>query len=245
MHGYALGWWGALGKLSTEEVERMVQAFRGVEALERAGIAEDMWRIRHQTFIEEQKWPLPSRNGMERDCYDDDGAIYLVSFDQQGKIKGGARLLQTTTPFLLEEVFPHLVQDPALLPKGPTVVEFTRYFIRSDLTRSREVLRTAGEIFCSIFEYCLDEGIDTMLAVVDMRIMPQAYEMGWQPKCLGLPAFFGGGPDAVGGGSATGIRVDITEEALRSTAHRRRVSLPALTDRPLPYLPPSPDISIN
>ena len=206
----------------------MVQVFRGTQALERAGYAEEMWRLRYKTFIEEQKWPLPSFRGLERDCYDDESAIYLTSFDTDNRIKASARLIPTSTPFLMEEVFSYLVNDISALPKGPTVVEFTRYFIRSDLARSRDVIRTAGGIFCSIFEYCLNEGIDTMLAVVDTRILPQAYEMGWNPAPLGTPGEFGGGPDAIGGGVAVAIKVDITEAALRSTANLRRISLPAL-----------------
>jgi acyl-homoserine lactone synthase len=225
----------------------MVHVFRGVENLKRHGLAEEMWRVRYDTFIEELKWPLPSRNKQERDCYDDDGATYLVSFDESNRIKASARLIPTTTPFLMEEIFPHLVESPRDLPRGPTTIEFTRYFIRSDLMRSRGVIRTAGEIFCSIFEYCLNEGIDTMLAVVDTKILPQAYEMGWQPTPLGIPGDFGGGPNALGGGTAVAIKVDINESALRSTAHARRVSLPTLThgeNVPAPR-PISPAITLN
>ena len=223
----------------------MVQVYRGVKELERAGCAEEMWRVRYRTFVEEMKWPLPSRNGMERDCYDDDAAVYLVSRDDDRRIKASARLIPTTTPFLMDDIFAHLVNDPRALPRGPTVIEFTRYFIRSDVSRSRDVIRTAGEIFCGIFEFCLNEGVDTMLAVVDTRILPQAYEMGWSPTPLGMPCDFGGGPDAVGGGSALAIKVDITEKALRSTAHLRRVSLPALIGAEQPAAPQTPAIILN
>ncbi len=225
----------------------MVHVFQGTQELKRAGLAEDMWRVRYKTFVEEQKWPLPSFNKQERDCYDDDAATYLVTLDEENKIKASARLIPTTTPFLMEEIFPHLVENPKDLPRNPTTVEFTRYFIRSEYGRSRDIIKTAGSIFCSIFEHCLNEGIDTMLAVVDTKILPQAYEMGWKPKPLGLPGDFGGGPNAEGGGTAVAIQVNITQAALEATAQLRRVALPVLTKGGASKLPAPtiPQISLN
>ncbi|MEM6627670.1 MAG: acyl-homoserine-lactone synthase [Pseudomonadota bacterium] len=207
----------------------MVHCFQGVEGLKAAGIADDMWRLRYRTFIEEQKWPLPSSKQREWDCYDDEDAVYLVSFDNDGAISASARLIPTTGDFLMRDIFAHLVSDISALPTGPSVVEFTRYFVRSDLVKSRRLIQLTGEIFCSVFEHCLDAGVDTFLAIVDIRVLPQLYELGWTIKPLGLPGAFGGGVSENGGGRAIAIQVDITTSALHSTAACRQVALPVLS----------------
>lgn len=207
----------------------MAQVFEGVKALNAAGIADSMWRIRYRTFVEEQKWALPSNQQREWDCYDDDDAAYIVKFDDDGEICAGARLIPTTNDFLMRDIFSHLVDNIPALPVGPCTVEFTRYFIRSDLVKTRRVIQLTGEIFCAVFEHCLDEGVDTFLAIVDVRILPQLYEMGWKIMPLGMPGEFGGGTTAIGGGSAIAIQVAVSEEALKSTASVRKVTLPSLS----------------
>lgn len=206
----------------------MVQVFEGVSALSQYGIADAMWRVRYNTFVLEQKWPLPSNRKREWDCYDDDDAAYIVKFDEHGEICAGARLIPTTNDFLMKDIFSHLLSDEKDLPIGPCTVEFTRYFVRSDIVKTRSVIKITGEIFCAVFEHCLNEGIDTFLAVVDARIVPQLYEMGWTIKPLGTPGEFGGGKGAIGGGSAIAIQVDVSSSGLKSTAKARRVALPVL-----------------
>lgn len=206
----------------------MVQVFEGVTALNAAGIADAMWRVRYKTFIEEQNWPLPSSQKREWDSYDDDDATYIVSLDKDGEICGSARLIPTTNDFLMRDIFSHLVSDVSTLPIGPCTLEFTRYFVRSDLVRTRRVIQLTGEIICAVLEHCLDAGVDTLLIVVDVRLLPQFYEMGWKIKPLGIPSEFGGGEETLGGGRVIAIQAEVTEATLKSTAAVRKVSLPSL-----------------
>lgn len=206
----------------------MVQLYRGVSALKRAGIDKQMWRARYDIFIEMRGWNLPHRDKQERDNYDTEDAHYLVSFTDDGRIKGSARLIPTTYNHLLSDVFSHLVSPHHSIPQGSAVVEMTRYFVHPENAQQYSLTAAAGEILCAMLEYAQDEGITTIVAVTDMWCLDQVLEMNWTVRPLGLPQPYGGGPDIPGGGTAIAVAISVTDEAITNTALMRKVSLPAL-----------------
>ena len=66
---------------------------------------EDMHRLRHRVFKERLRWDVQSKNGMERDEYDDLDAIYLLAYDDNEILRGTWRLLPTTGRYMLRDVF--------------------------------------------------------------------------------------------------------------------------------------------
>ena len=81
---------------------------------------------RYKVFIDMLGWPLPVRDGMELDQFDRPDARYVVAHDEHDTVIGTARLLPTTQPYLLGEVFPHLMGDqPA--PCSEEVWELSRF----------------------------------------------------------------------------------------------------------------------
>lgn len=70
-------------------------------------IAADLGSYRYRVFVEQLGWKLPSEDEkFERDQYDRDDTVYVLGRDANGEICGCARLLPTTRPYLLQEVFP-------------------------------------------------------------------------------------------------------------------------------------------
>jgi N-acyl-L-homoserine lactone synthetase len=55
----------------------------------------NMFRARHRTFIEQNKWNLPSSNGMEFDQYDTPASRW-VAVHENGEVLAGIRLTPTT-----------------------------------------------------------------------------------------------------------------------------------------------------
>jgi acyl-homoserine lactone synthase len=206
----------------------MIKCFKGRQGLRSAGIEREYGHLRYRTFVEEQGWPLSHRNGEEWDIYDTNDATYILAFDAQDNISGGARMLPTTQSFLMEDVFDHLIDSSNSIPVGPNVVEFTRYFIRSDIVRSRHIVNSVGTLLCGVLEWSLDQGLEKLLIVTDMKLFSQFHEVGWKIRPLGLPGDFGGGLASDGGGMAIAVQVDISDEALASTAARRHIQLPTL-----------------
>lgn len=74
------------------------------------GVFQKLSRYRHKVFVEKLGWELQTPKGMELDQFDRHDTVYVVAQDERGSVNGCARLLPTTRPYLLAEVFPQLLQ---------------------------------------------------------------------------------------------------------------------------------------
>ena len=59
--------------------------------------------------MEQLGWRLQVQDGAEIDQFDRPDTVYVMVEDEAGNIAGCSRLLQTTRPYLLAEVFPQLL----------------------------------------------------------------------------------------------------------------------------------------
>jgi N-acyl-L-homoserine lactone synthetase len=85
-----------------------------------------MANYRHKVFVEQLGWQLQTYGNEELDQFDRPDTLYVVSHDEQGNIAGCARLLPTTKPYLLGEVFPQLLNGMPI-PQSPDVWELSRF----------------------------------------------------------------------------------------------------------------------
>src|SRR6185437_1946132 len=85
----------------------------------------EMFRERKRIFVDRLGWEVPVVGGeFEIDQFDTDDAIYLIASDPNGVQLGSCRLLPTTGPHLLGDVFPHLCERE--VPRGDDIWEVTR-----------------------------------------------------------------------------------------------------------------------
>lgn len=69
-------------------------------------LIDEMFRLRARIFRDRLRWDVKVVDGKERDRYDDEGPVYLICADDDGRqVKGSLRLLPTTSPTLLAEFF--------------------------------------------------------------------------------------------------------------------------------------------
>lgn len=86
----------------------------------------ELSKYRYSVFVEQLGWDLNVNDGLEVDQFDREDTVYVVARDDQGDISGCARLLPTTRPYLLGQVFPELLNGlPA--PCTPEVWELSRF----------------------------------------------------------------------------------------------------------------------
>lgn len=92
----------------------------------RQGLYSKVAHYRHRVFIEQLGWQLPTLGEGEQDQFDRSDTVYVVAQDEDGHIFGCARLLPTTGPYLLSEVFPQLLNG---LPRpcSPDIWELSRF----------------------------------------------------------------------------------------------------------------------
>jgi acyl-homoserine lactone synthase len=168
---------------------------------------EQYFYLRHEVFVGERGWArLRRSDGREVDMYDDEHAIYLLAIDQD-RVVGGQRLYPTVLPHMMSETFAHMVERS--LPQAPYIFEWTRYFV----TRERRTGRTDCRLLAAIQQFCLEEGITEVTAVVEMWWLPRWQQVGFKVRPLGLPTMIEGQP-------CIAAAIQISEDSLH---HVRRL----------------------
>lgn len=81
---------------------------------------------RYKVFVERLGWQLSTQDGIEQDQFDRSDTLYVVARNELGEVCGCARLLPTTRPYLLSEVFPQLLNGVPP-PSFPEVWELSRF----------------------------------------------------------------------------------------------------------------------
>lgn len=149
---------------------------------------QELYRLRHQIFVEERGWNgLRTPEGIEIDAYDNENAIYLLAMDAN-RVVGGQRLYPTLLPHMISEVFPHMAQQG--IPRAADVFEWTRYFV----VRERRTGRTDCRLLAAMQQFCLEEGISEVTAVVEMWWLPRWQQTGFKVRPLGIPQVIEGQP---------------------------------------------------
>src|ERR1700681_263563 len=66
------------------------------------------FRLRHEIYVKQRKWMALDRpDGLEKDQFDTDDAVYLFCIDG-GQLIGAMRALPTLMPTLMSDIFPYL-----------------------------------------------------------------------------------------------------------------------------------------
>lgn len=103
-----------------------MEIFSGVSDALPPGLVSDLARYRHQVFVQKLGWSLTCQEGLELDQFDRADTIYLAAREATGRIVGVARLLPTSRPYLLGDVFPQLMGE-APLPDTDQIWELSRF----------------------------------------------------------------------------------------------------------------------
>jgi len=93
-----------------------------------AGFYPKVANYRHRVFVERLGWQLQSFDGAEQDQFDHDHTVYVVSKNEHDEITGCARLLPTTRPYLLGDVFPQLLNGMTP-PHTSDIWELSRFAV--------------------------------------------------------------------------------------------------------------------
>lgn len=151
-------------------------------------LLREMFQLRHRVFKERMGWKVGFLSDMERDCYDLMSPVYAVAEDSSGRIDGCWRLMPTTGPYLLKDVFPSLLYDHPV-PASPLVWEASRFAV--DTTRGhgrlRGVTETTAILVAALLEFGLSFGIEKIIAVSDLRFERVLHRTGLKTQRFGQP----------------------------------------------------------
>jgi N-acyl-L-homoserine lactone synthetase len=143
-------------------------------------------RLRHECIVQRQSWEVPTIRNMEYDQYDNPAACYLVWRDWEGKAYGSSRLYPTDRPYMLEQIFPHLVTKREM-PKSAEIWEGSRFCVDASLNPQMRK-RIAQELVIGYLEFALAHGIKGIAGVMYPAYCRNIFiRNGWDIEWLGEP----------------------------------------------------------
>lgn len=149
-------------------------------------------RLRHRLFIERLRWNVPTQNGLEYDQFDTPAAKYILWLDEDGRTRGGVRLIPTTGPYMVRRLWPELISGK--LSEGPQIWEATRFGCDHDLEPALR-RRVIAELICACQEYGVAHGIQAYLGVMPLMVFRRVIvKAGCPVELLGPTRRFGHHP---------------------------------------------------
>ncbi|WP_299662932.1 acyl-homoserine-lactone synthase [uncultured Ruegeria sp.] len=142
-------------------------------------LAEGMFRDRADQFKTRLGWNVKvNKKGEERDQYDDLNPLYVIWEEADGSHGGSMRILPTTGPVMVNDIFGHLTGGSPI--RSPLIWEVTRFC----LSRSASA-HTAGAIMLSGGEVMEGFGLTHIAGVFDARMIRIYRMIGSSPVVLG------------------------------------------------------------
>lgn len=162
----------------------MVQIVTSLNRAQCEPLVRDMHYDRKRVFVDWLKWNVPVVEGRyEMDQFDGEDAIYLIESDRRtGKHLASLRLLPSTRPHLLKNVFPGLCDGD--VPVGEEVFELTRFCVTPDVDKAT-ALKLMNHMWVAAVEYALLFGVERYSCVSHRQLLHVMLNSGWDVVPLG------------------------------------------------------------
>jgi len=144
---------------------------------------DEFLRRRHDIFVGQKRWRPPSPDGRELDQFDTPAATYILGIED-GRVVTSARLIPTSEPHLVSEVFPHMCEAHDV-PRRPDWAEWTRTFVVPE-KRSTGLRGTLTELCCAVMEFALEEGLGAVGGIQETYFLPHHRALRWQVTLMGV-----------------------------------------------------------
>lgn len=142
-----------------------------------------MFEDRRLLFVDTMGWNVTVSHGrFEIDQFDGPDAIYIADLGDGGHHRGSMRLLPSTRPHILGDLFAALCDG--VVPRAPDIFEITRLCLPSRLGAEQR-LRVRNRLITAMVDHALGEGIRTLTGVVRPGFREAVLAMGWEASPLG------------------------------------------------------------
>jgi acyl homoserine lactone synthase len=133
-------------------------------------LLDGMFRLRKRVFSDRLGWDVKVTDGREIDLFDGLDPAHIISVNDKGDVVGCMRLLQTTGPHMLADVFSSILDGQPPL-RSSTVWEATRFCVDTQrLSRGRgrnTISYVTAEVMIGAFEFAMAAGVKDAVAVID------------------------------------------------------------------------------
>lgn len=156
---------------------------------------DQMHVLRKQIFHDRLKWDVKIRGDWEVDHFDECNPLYILSISDEGDVRGSLRLLPTTGPDMLRDVFSCLLDEDQVI-EAPTIWESSRFCValrdnsgRSSLSNLNLV---TAELIAGMGEVGLLAGLSHVVTVYDRFLRRIIARAGCAETLVGGPVDIGG-----------------------------------------------------
>jgi N-acyl-L-homoserine lactone synthetase len=153
----------------------------------------EMHRLRYRVFRERLDWDVQFSGDMEIDEFDALHPAYLLQRGGNGRIQGCVRLLPSSGPTMLKDIFPVLL-DGAPAPSSPAIWESSRFALDVDADAPKAARGLAGatyELFVGMIEFGLSRRLSNIVTVTDARMERILRRAEWPLQRIGSPRKLG------------------------------------------------------
>lgn len=213
-------------------VFEMIKLIPSYESNKYPKIIDNMFSLRARQFDARLGWKVKvNENGHEVDDFDDLDPLYVVSLGPDDSVLGTFRLLQTTGPHMLLNVFPELLPDGQFI-RSPLVWESTRFCVDTEKVKqlsSRGLNSVTGELLSTLLEVGLYAGLTHIVTVIDVRME----RVLLRAKC---PVERLGEPVKIGKVNTIAILMECSERTVAEVHKGNEISERCITSEDLDYL---------
>ncbi len=155
-----------------------------------------LFNYRYQVFVEQLGWALNTPYGVETDEFDHEETVYVIADDSDQNIIGCARLLPTTFPYLLETVFPELLNGMPP-PKSADIWELSRFTSinpnePSDRKQGQLSAPTTAQLLKEAIRHAKAQGAKRMISVSPIGVERLLRSLGLKSHRAGPPQVIDG-----------------------------------------------------
>lgn len=173
------------GTVCIEEGGYVVKTLRTREEREMA------YRLRHRIFCEELGWVSRREKLLEIDEYDcDRETVSFGVFDEKGNLNAYLRLIPTSRPSMLEDIFSFLIGPGHEFRKDAHTAEISRLCVALE-ARKDSVSGNFGAhhvsmlLYKGVYNWCLQNGVRSLYLVVEEKVYRLLNARGFPCELLG------------------------------------------------------------
>ncbi|MBB3233142.1 acyl-homoserine-lactone synthase [Halomonas stenophila] len=157
-------------------------------------LVEQMYILRAKTFFERRGWSVEVKDNKEIDRFDAMNPLYVMSISPRGKLLASLRLLPTTGPHMLSEVFPETMAGAGII-RHPLILESSRFCV--DSAAANNYMNTGlntvtGELLVGLFEIAMKAAQVNVVSVYDLFVERILRRAGCRFDRLGEPFVYDG-----------------------------------------------------
>ena len=144
------------------------------------------YRLRHKVFAESLKWVPETEDRQEIDLYDL-WATTVGLVREDGAVVGVARLLPSSSQFMLEKEFGALLPSGYQIRKGPDTAEITRLAVDPEIRDRGLSSRMMLALLKGVYQWAVENDIRYYYLEVEHRFFRALRALGFPCEMIGEP----------------------------------------------------------